>query len=42
MEVNLIGSAVTVRAFLPALLLTRGYYLQVTASGIAVSRPADS
>ncbi|KEF08920.1 MULTISPECIES: short-chain dehydrogenase/reductase [Streptomyces] len=30
-EVNLIGSAVTARAFLPALLSTRGYFLQVAS-----------
>ncbi|MEV4949205.1 SDR family oxidoreductase [Streptomyces sp. NPDC053755] len=30
-EVNLVGSAVTARAFLPALLTTRGYYLQVSS-----------
>ncbi|MFH9419410.1 short-chain dehydrogenase/reductase [Streptomyces sp. NPDC017529] len=30
-EVNLVGSAVTARAFLPALLRTRGYYLQVAS-----------
>ncbi|MFK8844450.1 SDR family oxidoreductase [Streptomyces sp. Ac-502] len=30
-EVNLIGSAVTARAFLPALLHTRGYFLQVAS-----------
>ncbi|MFI2240542.1 SDR family oxidoreductase [Streptomyces chrestomyceticus] len=30
-EVNLIGSAVTARAFLPALLRTRGYFLQVAS-----------
>ncbi|MEU6083353.1 SDR family oxidoreductase [Streptomyces sp. NPDC047108] len=30
-EVNLIGSSVTARVFLPALLDTRGYYLQVAS-----------
>src|SRR5690606_6676703 len=30
-EVNLIGSAVTARAFLPALFETRGYFLQVAS-----------
>ncbi|MFF7178957.1 short-chain dehydrogenase/reductase [Streptomyces sp. NPDC008121] len=30
-EVNLVGSAVTARAFLPALLATRGYYLLVSS-----------
>lgn len=30
-EVNLVGSAVTARAFLPQLLDTRGYYLQIAS-----------
>ncbi|MFC8226147.1 SDR family oxidoreductase [Streptomyces sp. NPDC057287] len=30
-EVNLIGSAITARAFLPHLLTTRGYYLQIAS-----------
>ncbi|WP_326700787.1 SDR family oxidoreductase [Streptomyces sp. NBC_01754] len=37
-EVNLVGSAVTARAFLPDLLRTRGYYLQV--SSLAALAPA--
>lgn len=35
-EVNVVGSAVTARAFLPDLLRTRGYYLQVSSlAGLA-------
>jgi NAD(P)-dependent dehydrogenase (short-subunit alcohol dehydrogenase family) len=37
-EVNLVGSAVTARVFLPALLATRGYYLQI--SSLAALAPA--
>lgn len=37
-EVNVVGSAVTARAFLPDLLRTRGYYLQV--SSLAALAPA--
>ncbi|MCW7984313.1 SDR family oxidoreductase [Streptomyces sp. WAC01526] len=31
-EVNLIGSAITARAFLPGLLATRGYFLQIAST----------
>jgi NAD(P)-dependent dehydrogenase (short-subunit alcohol dehydrogenase family) len=37
-EINVVGSAVTARAFLPDLLRTRGYYLQV--SSLAALAPA--
>lgn len=37
-EVNLIGSSVTARVFLPGLLATRGYYLQVAS--LAAFAPA--
>ncbi|TVL91128.1 SDR family oxidoreductase [Streptomyces sp. SAJ15] len=37
-EVNLVGSAVTARVFLPSLLATRGYYLQVAS--LAAFAPA--
>ena len=37
-EVNLLGSAATARAFLPALLASRGYYLQVAS--LAALAPA--
>ncbi|WP_327420364.1 SDR family oxidoreductase [Streptomyces sp. NBC_01527] len=30
-EVNLVGSSITARAFLPDLLVTRGYYLQIAS-----------
>ncbi|MFF0066592.1 SDR family oxidoreductase [Streptomyces sp. NPDC005279] len=30
-EVNLIGSAITLRSFLPSLAVTRGYYLQIAS-----------
>ncbi len=38
-EVNLLGSAATARAFLPALLASRGYYLQVAS--LAALAPAS-
>lgn len=38
-EVNLIGSANTVRAFLPDLLATRGYYLQVASLASIAAAP---
>jgi NAD(P)-dependent dehydrogenase (short-subunit alcohol dehydrogenase family) len=38
-EVNLIGSAVTARAFLPALLKSRGYYLQIASLAALVPAP---
>ncbi|MET9508760.1 SDR family oxidoreductase [Streptomyces flavidovirens] len=41
-EVNLIGSAVTVRAFLPGLLVTRGYYLQVASLAALAPAPLMS
>ncbi|CAG6390544.1 SDR family oxidoreductase [Streptomyces cocklensis] len=41
-EVNLIGSAVTARVFLPQLLLTRGYLLQVASSAAFGSAPMMS
>nr|WSW65898.1 short-chain dehydrogenase/reductase [Streptomyces sp. NBC_00995] len=37
-EINMVGSAVTARAFLPDLVRTRGYYLQV--SSLAALAPA--
>lgn len=30
-EVNLVGSSITARSFLPDLLITRGYYLQIAS-----------
>ncbi|WP_411104698.1 SDR family oxidoreductase [Streptomyces sp. cmx-4-9] len=41
-EVNLVGSAVTARSFLPALLATRGYYLQVTSLAAMGTSPLMS
>ncbi|MBT2471534.1 SDR family oxidoreductase [Streptomyces sp. ISL-66] len=41
-EVNLIGSAVTARSFLPALLETRGYYLQVGSLAALSATPLMS
>ncbi|MEN3586442.1 SDR family oxidoreductase [Streptomyces sp. ZYX-F-203] len=38
-EVNLIGSAVTARAFLPALLAQRGYLLQIASLAAIVPAP---
>jgi NAD(P)-dependent dehydrogenase (short-subunit alcohol dehydrogenase family) len=38
-EVNLIGSAVTARAFLPALLNSRGYYLQIASLAALAPTP---
>lgn len=41
-EVNLIGSSVTCRAFLPALLERRGYFLQVASLAAITSAPLMS
>ncbi|MER5927715.1 SDR family NAD(P)-dependent oxidoreductase [Streptomyces mirabilis] len=41
-EVNVVGSAVTARAFLPDLLRTRGYYLQVSSLAALVPAPLMS
>ncbi|WP_093802739.1 SDR family oxidoreductase [Streptomyces sp. Wb2n-11] len=41
-EVNLIGSAVTARAFLPGLLRTRGYYLQIASLAAVAPAPLMS
>lgn len=41
-EVNLIGSSLTVRAFLPGLLATRGYYLQVASLASITAAPMMS
>ncbi|WP_406089705.1 SDR family oxidoreductase [Streptomyces sp. NBC_01013] len=41
-EVNVVGSAVTARAFLPDLLLTRGYYLQVSSLAALAATPLMS
>ncbi|MGW1276267.1 SDR family oxidoreductase [Streptomyces tsukubensis] len=38
-EVNLIGSAITCRAFLPALLASRGYFLQIASLAAVVPVP---
>lgn len=38
-EVNLIGSAVTCRAFLPALLESRGYFLQIASLAAITAAP---
>jgi NAD(P)-dependent dehydrogenase (short-subunit alcohol dehydrogenase family) len=38
-EVNLIGSAITARAFLPALLNSRGYYLQIASLAALAPTP---
>lgn len=41
-EVNLIGSAVTCRVFLPALLESRGYFLQIASLAAMVPAPGMS
>ncbi|GGX72975.1 SDR family oxidoreductase [Streptomyces minutiscleroticus] len=41
-EVNLLGSAATARAFLPALLRTEGYYLQVASLAALAAAPMMS
>jgi short-subunit dehydrogenase len=41
-EVNLVGSSVTARAFLPDLLATRGYYLQVASLAALGAAPLMS
>ncbi|MFI0714572.1 SDR family oxidoreductase [Streptomyces inhibens] len=41
-EVNLIGSCLTVRAFLPGLLATRGYYLQIASLAAITAVPMMS
>lgn len=41
-EVNLLGSAVTARVFLPGLLRTHGYYLQVSSLAGIVAAPMMS
>jgi short-subunit dehydrogenase len=41
-EVNLIGSANTARAFLPGLLATRGYFLQIASTAAFGSAPMMS
>ncbi|MFI8183826.1 SDR family oxidoreductase [Actinacidiphila glaucinigra] len=41
-EVNLVGSALTARAFLPQLLATRGYYLQVSSLAAIGAAPLMS
>lgn len=41
-EVNLIGSAITARAFLPGLLATRGYFLQIASTAAFGSAPMMS
>ncbi|WP_395366060.1 SDR family oxidoreductase [Streptomyces sp. YH02] len=41
-EVNLIGSAVTARSFLPALLGTRGYFLQIASLAAMGASPLMS
>ncbi|MFG3191217.1 SDR family oxidoreductase [Streptomyces omiyaensis] len=41
-EVNLVGSAVTARAFLPGLRSTRGYFLQVASTAAFGSAPMMS
>lgn len=41
-EVNLIGSAVTARAFLPALLSAHGYFLQIASTAAFGSAPLMS
>ncbi len=38
-DVNLVGSALTARCFLPDLLRTRGYYLQVASTAALVPAP---
>ncbi|OKK16102.1 short-chain dehydrogenase [Streptomyces sp. CB00455] len=41
-EVNLVGSAVTARAFLPGLLASRGYFLQIASTAAFGSAPLMS
>lgn len=41
-EVNLIGSSLTARAFVPGLLTTRGYYLQVASLARMTAAPMMS
>ncbi|MGW0028661.1 SDR family oxidoreductase [Streptomyces sp. NPDC003314] len=41
-EVNLVGSAITARAFLPGLLASRGYFLQVASTAAFGSAPMMS
>ncbi|WP_432013211.1 SDR family oxidoreductase [Streptomyces cucumeris] len=41
-EVNLIGSAITARVFLPGLLATRGYFLQIASTAAFGSAPMMS
>ena len=41
-EVNLVGSAVTARAFLPDLLATRGYFLQIASTAAFGAAPMMS
>ncbi|MFD3454771.1 SDR family oxidoreductase [Streptomyces sp. NPDC058691] len=41
-EVNLIGSALTARAFLPGLIATRGYYLQISSLAALGAAPLMS
>ncbi|MGW2672756.1 SDR family oxidoreductase [Streptomyces sp. NPDC001272] len=41
-EVNLVGSAVTARSYLPALLSTRGYFLQIASTAAFGSAPLMS
>lgn len=41
-EVNLIGSSITARAFLPDLLATRGYYLQIASLAAIGASPMMS
>ncbi|MEU9304860.1 SDR family oxidoreductase [Streptomyces sp. NPDC048269] len=41
-EVNLVGSAITARSFLPGLLSTRGYFLQIASTAAFGSAPLMS
>ncbi|MFJ6700033.1 SDR family oxidoreductase [Streptomyces sp. NPDC091272] len=41
-EVNLVGSSITARAFLPDLIATRGYYLQIASLAAMGSSPMMS
>lgn len=41
-EVNLIGSAITLRAFLPSLVATHGYYLQIASLASMAAAPMMS
>ncbi|MFF3323576.1 SDR family oxidoreductase [Streptomyces sp. NPDC002889] len=41
-EVNLIGSAITLRAFLPSLIATHGYYLQIASMASMAAAPMMS